>query len=105
MTVTMLIAKKVDLHQAWDPLDLGHLLLILLEQYGLSLRGGCQGDLVWGKRHRAEVVLLESCRKGWVLRDSQSSWRTESQLVNHKTGSAVARRTRSVGKTQTVSTT
>lgn len=49
MTVIMLIAKKVHLHQVWDLLDLGHLLLILLEQRGLSLGAGVgQGDLCLG---------------------------------------------------------
>ena len=65
--------------------------------------GGVKETCVWGKSHRAEVV--ESCRKGWVLRDSQSSWRTESHLVNHKTIFVVARRTLSIWKIQTVFTT
>lgn len=49
MTVIMLIAKKVHLHQAWDHLDLGHLLLILLKQCGLSLGGDVKETCVWGK--------------------------------------------------------
>ena len=49
MTVIMLIAKKVHLHQVWDHLDLGHLLLILLKQCGLSLGGDVKETCVWGK--------------------------------------------------------
>ena len=44
----MLMAKNVHLHQVWDLLDLGHLLLILLEQRGLSL-GGSRRPVSGGK--------------------------------------------------------
>ena len=38
---------------------------------------GPKKTCVWWKSHSTEVVLLESRRKGWVLRDSQSSWKAE----------------------------
>lgn len=45
--VIMLMAKNVCLHQVWGLLDLGHLLLILLEQHASVW--GVRETCVWGE--------------------------------------------------------